>query len=159
MSDFPRTRREMLRMGYKHTGNAECKACHAPIEWWTTKNGKSLPYDPIQSDWDQACPKADEFRGKGAAAPAAALHMEPQVEAVKQQLSDTLMQLAILRGEVLAREKDHDLAMGGGFLIMAIACIVCTLLGVAGWWPAGFGVACLSIFIGSYIAQNRKEKK
>jgi hypothetical protein len=73
MSDFPKTRHAMLRANYKHTGNGVCKGCSAPIEWWTTGKGKSIPmnppapgadanYAPVEPHW-ATCPNAKDFKG------------------------------------------------------------------------------------------------
>lgn len=72
------TKHEMLRAGYKFLGNAECKSCHAAIEWWLTTNKKKMPYNPMPpSDYElvkphwATCPKADEHRTPKPAAAAA----------------------------------------------------------------------------------------
>jgi hypothetical protein len=77
MSDFPKTRHEMERAGYRLTSAlAICKGCGAAIEWWKTKAGKSIPMNPAKSDdapteahW-ATCPNAKDFKG-AAATPAA----------------------------------------------------------------------------------------
>jgi hypothetical protein len=79
MSDFPTNLHEMVRMGYRKTGDGKCKGCGAAIEWWKTTNGHSIPMNPMpmQGTNDSApavahfatCPKAKDFRGKMTADP------------------------------------------------------------------------------------------
>jgi hypothetical protein len=76
MSDFPSTRHDMLRANYRKTGDGVCKGCSAPIEWWKTTNGRSIPMNPIANDnvvvephW-ATCPNAKDFKGGDAKAPA-----------------------------------------------------------------------------------------
>ena len=73
MSDFPKTRHEMERAGYRCTSAlAICKGCGAAIEWWKTKAGKSIPMNPAKDDdapteahW-ATCPNAKDFKGAAA---------------------------------------------------------------------------------------------
>lgn len=71
MSDFPKTRHELLRARYERmdTGGKRCSGCDAPIEWWKTTNGRRIPMDPMASDSAEAkahwatCPNGKDFRG------------------------------------------------------------------------------------------------
>lgn len=77
MSDFPTNLHEMVRMGYRKTGDGKCKGCGAAIEWWKTTNGHSIPMDPmpVHGADDHApavahfatCTKAKDFRAVPAA--------------------------------------------------------------------------------------------
>lgn len=60
---FPKTLGELTAAGYEHEGTANCKACKAPIEWWSTPNGKKIPMDhgTATPHWS-TCPNADDFR-------------------------------------------------------------------------------------------------
>jgi hypothetical protein len=60
---FPKTLDELTTAGYRHEGTANCKACHAPIEWWHTPKGKKIPMDhgTATPHWS-TCPSAADFR-------------------------------------------------------------------------------------------------
>lgn len=60
---FPKTLDELRAAGYKFEGGADCKACKAPIEWWTTPKGKKIPMDhgTANPHW-ASCPNAQDFR-------------------------------------------------------------------------------------------------
>jgi hypothetical protein len=60
---FPQTIKEMLDQGYKLSNRAECRACGADIEWWSTPHGKKLPvnYGTAIAHW-ATCPQAALFR-------------------------------------------------------------------------------------------------
>ncbi len=72
-SNYPETRRELLRAGYKFLNNSKCKSCDAPIEWWKTTNGKLLPFNPMADDNALAkkhtCPDANRTVPLPAATP------------------------------------------------------------------------------------------
>ena len=77
MSNFPMTRRELVRDGYvQKTRSAVCKGCSADIEWWKTPKGKPIPMNPMPDERSRAeahcatCPNAKEFRGADASRPA-----------------------------------------------------------------------------------------
>jgi hypothetical protein len=79
---LPKTRTEMRRAGYKFTGAAQCKSCHASIEWWITTNGRKMPYNP-GGEHDPAvahfvtCPNADQHRVARESKPASAQRQAP----------------------------------------------------------------------------------
>jgi hypothetical protein len=68
---LPTNRKDLEAAGYRQepAGNHHCRACGAPIEWWTTPNSKHMPFitktvDGIEQlipHWSD-CPKAIEFR-------------------------------------------------------------------------------------------------
>lgn len=56
------TTREMMSKGYqraqsRHPNEAQiCKMCGDEIEWWITKNGKSVPFDlAVRDDVERTC--------------------------------------------------------------------------------------------------------
>lgn len=61
------SREELEADGYRFAGSGKCKGstCGAMIDWYVTPHDKKLPLDPdtLQPHW-QACPNADEFRGR-----------------------------------------------------------------------------------------------
>lgn len=92
MADYPKTRREMERAGYRRTGEGVCKDCGAAIEWWKTAKGKSVPFNPIANDHDlvarhwETCPNAKDFKGNAAPAPTPAPARRPDKEAELRSL-------------------------------------------------------------------------
>jgi hypothetical protein len=60
---FPKTIDEMREANYRFEGDAQCKACHADIEWWTTPKGKKIPmnHGTAIPHWS-TCPRAEDFR-------------------------------------------------------------------------------------------------
>jgi hypothetical protein len=76
MSTFPKDRHELLRARYVAPERASvCKGCNAPIEWWKTTNGKSMPFNPMPDDRSPAvthfstCPRSKEFKATSSSAP------------------------------------------------------------------------------------------
>lgn len=69
---FPRTRDELIAAGYNFEDHARCKGvnCRQEIEYWTTKNGKRMPFDLMPQGDSKAithfttCPDAEEFRSR-----------------------------------------------------------------------------------------------
>lgn len=67
---FPKTNGEMLMRGYEPSSgsNAKCRSCQAPIEFWKTPTGKTIPMNlmptpetPAIAHW-ATCKHAAEFR-------------------------------------------------------------------------------------------------
>lgn len=70
MSGRPESLHEMLRAGYVRKADGVCKGCNAPIAWFRTTHGASMPVNlpianenvPVTPHW-ATCPKADDFKG------------------------------------------------------------------------------------------------
>jgi len=62
---FPKTIDELVKAGYKHDGDAQCKGCGASIEWWVTPRNKKIPMDfgTANPHW-MTCPNANDFRDR-----------------------------------------------------------------------------------------------
>ena len=71
----PRTREDLVAVGYLFSGSAKCKGCGAAIEWWMTParsdrvKARRMPFDvlkdgTLEPHWDH-CPQVKEFKGPG----------------------------------------------------------------------------------------------
>ena len=65
---FPETIAELTAAGYKFDGDANCRGCGAPVEWWDSPKGKKIPMD-VDPEGNcvthfATCPKAKEFRNE-----------------------------------------------------------------------------------------------
>lgn len=65
---FPRNSTELKFRGYTKSGNAHCRECVAPIEWWITPTGKRIPINampelltPAVPHWS-TCTNPNRFR-------------------------------------------------------------------------------------------------
>ncbi len=71
----PHDRLDMMRAGYHLSAtDRRCKSCDAPIEWWITTNGKSMPFNAPATDHPDTeeavvhwatCPQAKQHKGTG----------------------------------------------------------------------------------------------
>ena len=65
---FPKTLAELKSSGYTFKNDGYCRGCGDAIEWWTTKQGKTIPMNSMDRSDDAAvahftvCPEADSFR-------------------------------------------------------------------------------------------------
>lgn len=65
-TNFPATKAEAIRRGYKLSGCAKCKGCGVPLEWYVTPGGRWMPIsDPstFKPHWEE-CPNQAELRDK-----------------------------------------------------------------------------------------------
>ena len=68
---IPGTIADLIKAGYLHDNDNVCRGCGAPIEWWTTPEGKNTPLEVnakvpggMQSHF-ATCPQKKMFkRGK-----------------------------------------------------------------------------------------------
>ena len=79
---LPDTLPELAIAGYVHNGNGQCAACRAPIEWFQTPKGHTMPFSKkkqvvvgqfsmyertaetkYEPHW-ASCPAAHQFRRK-----------------------------------------------------------------------------------------------
>jgi hypothetical protein len=67
---FPANAEAMRAEGYRFLNHAECSGCHAPIEWWLTRESRHIPMDlmptpqsPAKAHW-ATCSKASQFKKK-----------------------------------------------------------------------------------------------
>ena len=60
---LPTTIDELRQQNYKYSGDSECKACGADIEWWETPRGKKIPmnHGTAIAHWS-TCPNVADFR-------------------------------------------------------------------------------------------------
>jgi hypothetical protein len=141
MSSFPGTKQELLRAKYTQTSaNAICKGCQAPIEWWKTTSGKSIPMNPMADDYAVAtahwstCPNAKDFKGTDAAAavpekqnslPASmaedARRLRQKHNARVVVVIDDFGTAAYWRNGIPAEDLRHDLISAGNFVRNEIA--------------------------------------
>ena len=65
---LPNTRRALITLGYGFRGNAPCRDCREPMEWWKTPMGKMAPYNSMPEEDSPAishfatCVHAQNFR-------------------------------------------------------------------------------------------------
>jgi hypothetical protein len=141
MSNFPGNRRELLRASYTQTcTNARCNGCGAAIEWWKTRNGKSIPMNPMADDYTIAtahwatCPNAKDFKGADAAAavPEKKTSLAPSMAEEARRLRqrhnarvvvviDDFGTAAYWRNGIPAEDLRHDLISAGNFVRNEIA--------------------------------------
>jgi hypothetical protein len=67
---MPGTIADLIKAGYLHDNDDICRGCGAPIEWWTTPEGKNTPLEVVkgilgglQSHF-ATCPERKQFRKK-----------------------------------------------------------------------------------------------
>lgn len=133
MPDYPQTRHDMVRAGYKHLGNGVCKGCSADIEWWETAKKKKLPMNRIVNDHDLAkthwetCPNSKEFKG-AASTPATPVPgrfdlLDREVRQLRDRLDARMVVLiddhgthASWRVGLPGEDLRHDLISAGNFV-------------------------------------------
>lgn len=71
---FPAESQELRAGGYEYSGDATCRGCGEPIEFWITPNGKKMPLSRVKVGEQlrqnveklephfASCPEADRFR-------------------------------------------------------------------------------------------------
>lgn len=134
MSDFPRTRHEMVRDHYTlSSARAICVGCSAPIEWWKTPKGKPIPMNPMANDQALAephwatCPNAKDFKGAAATPAARPLAkfdvLEREVRALRERrdalvvvMVDEFGTYASWKDGIPAEDLRNTLISGGNFV-------------------------------------------
>jgi hypothetical protein len=130
----------MLRAGYKKTGDGICKGCGAPIEWWKTTNGKSIPMNPAKDEHTPTeahfatCPNSKDFKGADAAsaAPEKKSTLGPSMAEDARRLRqkhnarvvvviDDFGTAAYWRNGIPAEDLRHDLISAGNFVRNEVA--------------------------------------
>lgn len=47
---FPDNHRDLVTRGYTFDGKGECRSCHTELYWYTTPNGKKMPFSKKGTD-------------------------------------------------------------------------------------------------------------
>jgi hypothetical protein len=133
VNDYPRTRQGLEKAGFHKTGNGVCRGCDAPIEWWKTPRGKSIPITVIiRGRFEElvmhaeSCPNRGEFLGAEAGANARPPRKYSNEEAVRAMRDRTNARVVVLiddngttaywRSGIPAEDLRNDLISAGTFV-------------------------------------------